>query len=343
MKGLVFLGDRRAEVRDFPEETPGQGEVLLRMRASGMCGSDLHKYRGPAAETSFPDNRIGHEPCGEVVALGPGVTRVRVGARVMQHHYLGCGRCRYCQMGYQQLCSDTKFKKGYYGGSLHGGHGDYMVCNERTCVALSDELSFDVGAMLACGSSTAYLALTKLQVSGRDTVAVFGQGPVGLAATMLGMAMGARIIAVDPSEKRLALARTAGAWKAVNPNDGDSVEQIKSLTRGEGADATIEAVGIPLTRKQAATSARIFGRCALVGERGQAVYEATPDIIHRHLTIYGSWTVSTFGMEEVARFVVDRGVPLQDLITERVQIKDGVEAYRRFDKQDTGKMVIVWG
>lgn len=342
MKGVVFRGDRVAEVRDFPDEEPGPDHVLLRMRASGICGSDLHNYRAPASEIRFPDNRVGHEPCGEVVAVGPGVTRVRVGDRVMNHHYLGCGRCKYCRMGYQQLCSDPAFKRGYYGGSLHGGHGDYMVCHERTCVPLPDELTYEVGAMLACGSSTAYLALLKLAVSGRDVLAIFGQGPVGVAATMLGAAMGARVIAVDLSEARLKLARQAGAWKTVNPNDGDSVEQIRSLTGGEGADATIEAVGLPITRKQSATAAKVFGRSALVGERGQAVYDATPDIIHRHLTIYGSWTVSMLGMEEAAQFVVDRHVPLHELISDRIAIGHAVDAYRRFDRQDTGKMVIVW-
>jgi threonine dehydrogenase-like Zn-dependent dehydrogenase len=342
MKGVVFQGDRVAEVLDFPEEEPGPGQVLLRMRASGMCGSDLHRYRAPAAEITGPEMRVGHEPCGEVVAVGPGVTRVAVGDRIMNHHYLGCGRCRYCHMGYQQLCSDAEYKRGYYGGTLHGGHGDFMVCHERTCVPLPDELTYEVGAMLACGSSTAYLALLKLDVSGRDVVAVFGQGPVGVAATMLGTAMGARVIAVDPSEPRLELARRSGAWKTVNPNDGDSVEQIRALTGGEGADATIEAVGLPLTRKQAATSARVFGRSALVGERGQAIYDATPDIIHRHLTIHGSWTVSMPGMEEAARFVVDRQVPLHELISDRVAIADAPNAYRRFDRQESGKMVITW-
>lgn len=342
MKGVVFLGDRKAEVRQFPEEEPGPGQVLLRMRASGMCGSDLHKYRAPVSEVAHADNRVGHEPCGEVAAVGPGVTTVRVGDRVMNHHYLGCGRCRYCRIGYTQLCTATDFEKGYYGGSLHGGHGDYMVCAASTCVPLPDELTFEAGAMLACGTSTAYLALTKLDVSGRDVLAIFGQGPVGVAGTMLGAAMGARVIAVDPSPARLELARKAGAWQTINPNDGDSVEQIRSLTGGEGADATLEAVGLLLTRKQAATSARVFGRSALVGERGQAVYDATPDIIHRHLTIYGSWTVSMPGMEEAARFVVDRHVPLHELVSDRVGIDDAVDAYRRFDRQDTGKMVIAW-
>lgn len=342
MRGALFLGDRKLEIRDFPEEEPGPGEVLLKMRASGMCGSDLHKYRSPASEIASPNNRPGHEPCGEVAAVGPGVTRLRVGDRVINHHYLGCGHCRFCRQGYSQLCLNPGPNTRYYGGTAHGGHGDYMVCHERTCVPLPDELSFEAGAMVACGTSTAWLALDKLEVSGRDVLAIFGQGPVGLAATMLGAEMGARVIAIDLSDERLALAREAGAWETVNASDGGAVDRVRELTHGDGADATLEAVGAGPTRQQAAQAARVFGRCALVGERGQAVYDATPDIIHRHLTLYGSWTVSTFGMEETARFIVDRDVPIDSLITNRVGINDAVEAYDFFDKQTSGKMVITW-
>lgn len=342
MKGVVFTGDRRAEVREFPDEHPAAGEVLLKMRASGMCGSDLHKYRESAQTVTNVDKRIGHEPCGEVVELGPGVDSVRPGDRVMVHHYLGCGTCRYCRIGYNQLCNSATATRLYYGGTAHGGHGDYMVCAARVLVPLPDDLSFESGAMLACGSSTAWLALTKLDVSGRDVLAIFGQGPVGLAATMMGTAMGARVIAVDLNDKRLQLAKQAGAWRTVNAGEVDAVEAIRDLTGGEGADATLEAAGVTATRKQAATAAKVFGRAALVGERGQVTYDVTPDIIHRHLTLYGSWTVSIPGMEEAARFTVDRQIPLESLVTERVPVENAVDAYQRFDKQDTGKMVIVW-
>lgn len=342
MKGAVVLGDRTVEVREFPEEEPGAGEVLLKMRASGMCGSDLHRYRAPAEKVANKDRRFGHEPCGEVVALGEGVTTVSVGNRVIVHHYLGCGKCKYCRLGYSQLCTNRGPENLYYGGNAHGGHGDYIVCHQRTCVPLPDELSYEVGAMIACGSSTAYLALTKMDVSGRDVLAVFGQGPVGVAATMMGAAMGAQVIAIDLSDKRLDLAKEAGAWETINARESDAVEEIRSLTGGEGADATLEAVGATQTRRQAAISAKVFGKTVLVGEGGQAIYDASPDIIHRHLTIYGSWTVSTSGMDETAKFVVDRRVPLERLITDRVAITETADAYRRFDKQESGKMVITW-
>ena len=339
MRGVRFLGNRKCEVIDYPDVPPGQNEVLIKLRSSGICGSDLHGYRSDPSAGRLTGNRPGHEPCGEVVELGPGVTKVGVGARIMQHHYLGCGECRYCTIGWTQLCPVTE-KRLYYGGSAHGGHGEYMVAHENTCIPLSDDLTFDEGAYLACGATTAFQALKKLQVSGRDVLAVFGAGPVGLAATVLGTAMGAQVIAVDIDSERLKLAAEAGAWRTVDNSDGSAVEQIKELTGGEGAETSLEAVGRPETRVAAVESTRLFGRSCLVGEGGTVTFEATPHIIHRHLTLLGSWTFSTFGLAEAAEFVVRREIDLDSLVSERVEIEDVPGAYERFDGGKPGKLVI---
>ena len=188
---------------------------------------------------------------------------------------------------------------------MHGGHGDYMVAHQSTCVPLPDDLSFEIGAYLACGASTAFQALKKLEISGRETVAVFGQGPVGLAATIFGNEMGARITAVDISTERLKMASNLGAWKTVNASSGDAPEQIKELTNVNGADSTLEAAGLSVTRIAAVESTRVFGKTCLVGEGGEVTYEPTPHIIHRHLTMLGSWTFSTFGLSEAARFTAE--------------------------------------
>ena len=341
MRGLRFLGNRQADVADFPEVEPGPDQVLIRLRGSGLCGSDLRRYREPNASPDLINMRPGHEPCGEIAAVGPGVAEFSVGHRVMQHHYEGCKKCVYCRTGWQQLCP-VQEKRLYYGGSLHGGHGDYMVAHKTTLVRLPDEVSFEEGAFLACGATTAYAALKKLDVSGRDTLAIFGQGPVGLAATMFAEEMGARVIAVDIEPSRLKKAREAGAWKTVDNSDGSAVEQIKALTGGEGADATLEAVGASATRVAAAEATRIFGRSCLVGEGGEVTYQATPHIIHRHLTLIGSWTFSTFGLEEAAGFVADRKVPLGTLITRKSSLEDAPQAYIDFDSGAPGKFVVTW-
>tara|TARA_Y100000588_G_scaffold332390_1_gene370587 strand:+ start:58 stop:870 length:813 start_codon:yes stop_codon:yes gene_type:complete len=269
------------------------------------------------------------------------VKGLKVGSRIIQHHYEGCRECEFCLTGWQQLCETTE-KKEYYGGSMHGGHGDYMVAHQSTCVPLPDELDFEVGAYLACGASTAFQALKKLNISGRDVLAIFGQGPVGLAATMFGAEMGARIIAVDISTERLKMAVDSGAWATVDASDNNSVEQIKDLTKGKGADATLEAAGLAETRIAALESTKVFGRSCMVGEGGEVTFQPSEQIIHRHLTLFGSWTFSTFGLAEAARYTAERNVPLASTITSRSTIEEAVGAYEAFSAGAAGKFVINW-
>ena len=338
MRGVVFLGERQVAVRDFPDPTPGPDDVVLEMKASGICGSDLRPYRDSRRE---PERELisGHEPCGVVAALGEHVTGWQTGDRVIMHHYAGCGRCKYCRVGYSQLCL-VGHKT--YGFNAHGGNADFLLAPASTLVGLPNDLTFEQGAAVACGTGTAYMALKRLDVSGRDTLAVFGQGPVGLSATMLGAAMGARVIAIDLSAERLALARRRGAADTVDASRQDPVKAIADLTHGEGADATLDATGNPEARVNAVRSARVFGRACLVGEGNTTTFDVSPQIIHKQMTIYGSWTFSTVGLEECARFVVDRRVPLGDLITHTFSLADAAEAFRTFEGGQTGKCVFTF-
>ena len=342
MRGIRFLGDKRSEVIDYPDEEPDPGYVLLKMRSSGMCGSDLHRYRVPLPKEEVERDpvRPGHEPCGEVAVLGEGVEGLQIGDRILQHHYEGCGNCRMCREGWSQLC--TGMERLTHGYGRHGGHGDYMIARADTCLTLPDELSYEVGAFLACGASTAFHGLKKLQLSGLDTIAIFGAGPVGLAGVMFAAEMGARVISVDISGERLEMAKSAGASEVVDNSDGTAVEQILDLTYSEGADASLEAIGIHQTRLDAVQSTKIFGRCCFVGEGGDFHVEPSPDIIHRHLTLVGSWTFSTFGLEEAARYTARRNVPLESLITGRCVIEDVPAAYEEFEAGAPGKFVINW-
>src|SRR5712671_5567051 len=344
MRGVVFLGERKLELQEFPDPTPGPGEVVLAIKASGMCGSDLHPYRaaGNAAASlglgSGGPVIAGHEPCGVVAAVGAGVAAdfAPVGARVMNHHYKGCGRCKHCRGGWSQLC-----RKGItvYGVTGHGGHANFMKAPAFTCVPLPDALSFEEGAAVSCGTGTAYGALRRLDVSGRDTLAVFGQGPVGLSATMLGAAMGARVIAVDIANERLHLARELGADAVVNSRETDPVKAIRDLTHGEGAETTMDCTGLPEPRVAAVKSAATWGRMCFVGEGGATTFDISSDLIRKQLTLVASWTFSSMGQWECARFVADRKIPLGRLLTERFSLDQAVDAYKLFDTQTTGKGV----
>jgi threonine dehydrogenase-like Zn-dependent dehydrogenase len=158
---------------------------------------------------------------------------------------------------------------------------------------------------------------------------------------MLGRAMGARVIAVDLSDERLELAREFGADAVVNPTHIDPVAAIHDLTRGEGADATMDCTGVSEARVNAVRSAGTWGRVALVGEGGTTAFDVSQHLLRRQLTLYASWTFSTLGQAECARFLVDRKLPLGNLLTHRFRLDQADAAYKLFDTQTTGKGVFV--
>ena len=344
MRGIVFLGERQLELREFPEPIPGFSEVVVEMRASGLCGSDLRSYRALRGESGDPTQlkAAGHEPCGQVKEVGPSVRHIKVGDRVIVHHYLGCGHCKWCLAGYSQLCINPNAKKLYYGRTNHGGHADRIAVHESACVLMPERLSYEEGAACACGTGTAYDAVRRLNVSGRDTLAIYGQGPVGLSATLFGVATGARVFVVEPIPYRRELAKSLGCEVAINPLETDPVEAIKALTNGEGADATLDCTGIPEPRVNTLRSARIFGRVCFVGEGGQTSFDISRDIIHKQLTIYGSWTMSTMDLAEVANYVIDHKLPLTKIITHRFPLERAADAYKVFEAGQTGKVLITW-
>lgn len=347
MKGVVFTGNRTLELREFPDPAPGPGEVVLEIKASGLCGSDLKYYRSPpgaAAAALGLGNAgaviAGHEPCGVVAEVGPGVDpkQARVGMRVMQHHYRGCGVCPHCSTGWMQLCVEGV--KEIYGATGHGAHARYMLCPARTLVPLPDGLSFSTGAAISCGTGTAWGALKRLELQGDQTIAVFGQGPVGLSATQLAKAMGARVIALDTGEERLERAKEFGADITINPaSTNDVVGAICDATHGLGAHASLDCSSSPVARAQAVRCVRTWGKACYVGEGGDVTLEVSPDLLRRQVTLIGSWTFSTVGQAECARFVADRGIEVDRLFTHRWRLDQAEEAYRLFDTQTTGKAV----
>lgn len=348
MRGVVFLGDRKVELRNFPDPTPGPGEVVIEMKASGMCGSDLKFYRSPPGEAqkalglggSAEPFIGGHEPCGVVVARGPGVSEreAPTGQRVMDHHYAGCGSCPHCRVGWSQLC---RAGITVYGVTAHGGHADYLKVPARTLVELPEELSFSEGAAVACGTGTAYGALRRMQIAGGDTLAVFGQGPVGLSATVIGAAMGARVIAVETNPERMKLAKDFGAEVTIDASKDDPVTAIRDLTRGEGAKLSLECSSAPAARQAAVRCVKTWGTACFVGEGGDVTLDVSPDLLRRQVTLIGSWTFSAMGMLDCARFIADRRIPLEKIFSHRWKLEQADAAYRSFDTQSTGKGVFL--
>jgi threonine dehydrogenase-like Zn-dependent dehydrogenase len=349
VRGVVFLGDRKVELRSFADPTPGPGEVVLEMKASGMCGSDLKFYRSPpgAAQKALGlGNQSepfigGHEPCGVVVARGAGVAEreAPTGQRVMDHHYSGCGVCTHCRVGWSQLC---RAGITVYGVTAHGGHADYLKVPAKTIVELPEELSFAEGAAVACGTGTAFGAIKRMNMNGGDTLAVFGQGPVGLSATVIGAAMGARVIAIETSPERMKLAEEFGADAVINASQEDPVAAIKELTQGVGADLSLDCTGAAAARRAAVRCVKTWGTACYVGEGGDVTLDVSPDLLRRQVTLIGSWTFSAMGMKDCAEFIARKRIPLERIFSHRWRLEQADEAYRTFDTQTTGKGVFLF-
>jgi threonine dehydrogenase-like Zn-dependent dehydrogenase len=228
-----------------------------------------------------------------------------------------------------------------YGNNAHGGHAPYLKVPANTLVPLPEELAFETGAAISCGTGTAYGALRRMNLSGNDTIAIFGQGPVGLSATQLAHAMGARVIALDVSPERLARAAEFGADALIDPRSEDPVVAIKELTRGRGADLTLDTSSSPQARSAAIASAKVWGTMCFVGEGGEVTIDVSRDLLRKQLTCVGSWTFSTIGQAECARFVAERKIDVDRLFTHRWTLDQADEAYRLFDLQTFGKGVFL--
>lgn len=338
MRGVVFPGQSGVEIREFPDPVPGPGEVVVRVRASGMCGSDLHVYRSAAAAEPGKLLIQGHEPCGEVAAVGPGVAAqvASVGDRVMIHHYWGCTTCQECREGWPQLCSTAEPRVPTL--NEHGAHADYMKIPAIQTIPLPESLSFSTGAALGCGTGTAWGALARLGDVAGKTVAIVGQGPVGLSATMFASSLGARTIAVDIAGNRLEQAQKLGADAVINSAETDLADAIRDLTAGRGPELVIETSGITAAAAQALEIVATWGKVCFVGIGADVTFN-TRDTLRRQITLLTSWTLSTVDLMRCADYVDRNKLPVDDLFSHRWTLDQAEEAYRWFNNQSDGKGV----
>ena len=339
MCGAYLPGGRQVELRDVPVPTPGRGQVLVAMRASSICGSDLraiyreHLGKGPEAYQGVIG---GHEPAGEIVEAGPDCRRFKVGDRVALYHIAGCGLCADCRSGYMISC--TSPVRAAYGWQRDGGHADYLLAEESTCVLLPDSLSFLDGACVACGFGTAYEAVRRADVSGRDAVLVTGLGPVGLAAGMLARALGAHlVVGVDASAERLKLAESLGA---VDVTAG-SVDEVLEHTDGHGCEVSVDCSGAAAARELALRATRRWGRCVMVGEGGRLEIDVSPVLIHPQITLIGSWVTSVGRMEELVERLDRWGLHPDRTVTDTFGLAEAADAYRLADTGTRGKVALV--
>jgi D-arabinose 1-dehydrogenase-like Zn-dependent alcohol dehydrogenase len=237
MKAMVL---REYEKPIVPEDRslrdPVGSEVLLRVRAAGVCGTDLKLFRGKNPRLKLP-LVLGHEFAGEVAAVGPEVRQRKVGERAVVYMYMTCGQCEPCLTGHENLCSN---RRGFFGFDRDGGFAEYVLVPEANLVPFSDAVSFEEAAILGDAVATSWHAVrTQANLKPAQTLMVVGLGGLGLHAVQCGRACGAEVIAVDSLESKLEMAKENGAGYLVNSASGDYAQQVRDLTGGKGVDAVV--------------------------------------------------------------------------------------------------------
>jgi 2-desacetyl-2-hydroxyethyl bacteriochlorophyllide A dehydrogenase len=279
---LVAIG---SALEDAKIQMPvvGAQDVLICVKAAGICHSDAHYRAGVSPVKSLPLT-LGHEVAGLVEQVGSHVQSLTPGDRVCVHYLVTCGQCAFCQAGTEQFCAEAQM----IGKHRDGGYAEFIVVPERSVFRLPDEIPFEQGAILMCSSATSLHALNKARLRPGETVAIFGAGGLGISALQLARHFGAaRVYAVDINPHKLELAARFGAVP-VNAALGDPVAQIREMTNGRGVDVALELVGLPLTMQQAVKSLAIFGRAALVGLTRES-FEVAPysELLNKEAEIIG--------------------------------------------------------
>ncbi len=340
MKGVVFTGNRTLEVREFDRPIPERGEALIRIEATGICGSDLSVYRGDRDM----DQIGGHEPCGTVVEVGEGIVRLQVGDRVSVHHHQGCGVCDQCARGETVAC---RLGHHCYGVTRPGSFAEYMTAGEANCIPLPEPLSFADGVCMACVGTTAYSALRRLEARAHETLAVFGLGPVGLSCVLVGRAMGLRVIGMDVIDERLELGLRCGAEEVIDAREGDPVQRVLAFSRTpgidwvEGVDCLIETSGATAARECMIPSIRRKGRIAIVGVGGADKVINPTEIHGKACTIIGSVVFPLGWSWDFAHFLVASGMSFEPMVTHRFALEEAPEALQMADEGHCGKVLFV--
>jgi threonine dehydrogenase-like Zn-dependent dehydrogenase len=346
MKAAYLPGNSTVEMRTVAVPVPGHGEVLLKVEASTICGSDIrciyHEHLGKGPE-GYQGVIAGHEPAGLIVEAGPGCRRFKAGDRVIVYHISGCGVCDDCRRGYMISCTNTTYRRAY-GWQRDGGMAEFMIAEEKDLIALPDILTYADGAQVACGFGTVYEGLEKIGINGNHDVLITGLGPVGLAAGALCRKLGAnRIIGIDVVKERMDLALKLGLCDTVLTSSEDNVAQVRALTNGQGVERAVDCSANAQARATAIRATRKWGKMVMIGEGGTVTFNPSPDIIHDQKTIYGSWVTSTWLMEELVERLVRWNLHPEEIITHRFSLGDAAEAYALMASGNCGKVAVCPG
>lgn len=330
MLGVQLLGKERVLVREYPEPLAEGKKILIQVKASGLCGSELHAFRGEK-ELEFNG---GHEVAGVVIDAADSKW-LKEGDAVGVHAVIGCGSgdCRWCMKGQYTYCDERT--------GLSGAHAELLSVVDHACLKLPPGVPFDVGVLLSGDAiGVPYHVSRRLITGGGDLVCVIGAGPVGLGNILLQSFLGAEVIAVDINDYRLSLAKEIGAKHTINSSKIDPVSVVWEISRGMMADACIEAVGRKETVQLALRCVGKGGKVMCCGEQGEVPIRISNDLIRRDIALMGSWY---YHYSEYP-YILDlyyRGLKVEKLITHRFLLVEAQEAFLKFARGETGKSMLL--
>lgn len=335
MRAGVYRDKGIVRVEDVPVPEVGEGEVLIKVAACGICGTDIKKIFQRYVE---PPQILGHELAGRVVAIGRGVTKCKLGDRVMSFHHIPCGECFYCKKRLFSQCKQYK-TTGLTGGFTPngGGFGEYVKAmpwvTERGIVALPDHVSFEEATFIE-PINTIVKAVQKARVQAGENVLIIGCGPIGLQLLMVTKTVGVRIYSSDPMAPRRAKSLELGAVESFDPRSGKLVEEVKARTEGRGADAVLVAVAHPAVVPEALAAARPGGRVLLFAANDpvtQIQFPAAAVGIDEK-EILGSYSAAVDIQASAAALVLEKKLPVMEIVTHRfplAKIQEGLELAAR--------------
>jgi L-iditol 2-dehydrogenase len=323
-KGVV-----RVEEVSVPEVGPN--EVLIKVAACGVCGTDIKKIFQRYVE---PPQILGHELAGTVVAIGAGVTKVQPGDRVMSFHHIPCEKCFYCERRLFSQCKQYKTTGLTAGFAPNGGgFAEYVKAMpwvaERGIIKLPDNVSFEEATFLE-PINTILKAVQRARIARGETVLVAGCGPIGLQLLMVANLIGARIYSSDPMPERRGKSLSLGAVESFDPTNGKLVAEVKTRTEGRGADAVLVAVAHPAVVEEALAAARPGGRVLLFAANDPVTRIGFPAsaVGIDEKEILGSYSAAVDIQEEAAALVLQKKLPVMEIVTHRfplAKIQEGLE------------------
>jgi L-iditol 2-dehydrogenase len=340
MKALLLTAPSRLEYTEFPTPELRDDEVLLRIRACGICGSDIHGWDGSSGRR-HPPLIMGHEAAGEIAAVGRFVSGWHAGDRVTFDSTIYCGQCEFCRAGQVNLCEDRRVvgvSPAEY--KQHGAFAEFLALPPRILHRVPDGLSFAHAAFVE-PTSIALHAVRRAAPQPDDTAVVVGSGMIGLLVIQALRASGVeRVIAVDREAVRLALAKELGATDTLQVGDIDVVAAVLDLTGGHGADIAMEVVGIAPTVQLSLQVARRGGRVVLVGNLAPHVEFPLQIAVTRELDILGSCG-SAGEYPESLRLIAEGRIRVEPLISAQAPLSDGAAWFQKLSARDGARFMKV--